>query len=67
MGINKILCYLVCIFLSTSLYSKSNNDTIFINNDSYVKHIVKLNESIDDIAEYYNISVNTILKLMKPI
>ena len=62
MGINKILCYLLCIFLSTSLYSKNNNDTIFINNDSYVKHIVKVDESIDNIAEYYNVSVNKILE-----
>jgi len=62
MGIDKIVCFLLFVFLSTSVYSQNSNDTIFINNDYYVKHIVKVNESISDIADYYNISVNKILE-----
>ena len=58
MGVNKFLCFLLFLFLNTSLYSQESNDTIFINNNTYVKHIVEINESISDIANYYNISVD---------
>ena len=44
------------------MYSQESNDTIFINNNTYVKHIVEINESISDIANYYNISVDKILE-----
>ena len=62
MGVNKFLCFLLFLFLNTSLYSQESNDTIFINNNTYVKHIVEINESISDIANYYNISVDKILE-----
>ena len=61
MGIDKIGCFLLFIFLSISVCSQNAN-TIFINNDYYIKHIVKINESISDIANYYNISVNKIIE-----
>jgi LysM repeat protein len=62
MGIDKIVCFLLFVFLSKSISSQNSNDTIFINNDYYVKHIVKINESLSDIANYYNITVNKILE-----
>mgnify|MGYP006079869411 FL=1 len=62
MGVNKFLCFLLFLFLSASVYSQESNDTIFINNNTYVKHIVEINESISDIANYYNISVDKILE-----
>jgi hypothetical protein len=64
MGIDKIGCFLLFIFLSISVCSQNSNDTIFINNDYYIKHIVKINESISDIANYYNISVNKIIETL---
>jgi len=62
MGVNKFLCFLLFLFLSASVYSQESNDTIFVNNNTYVKHIVEINESISDIANYYNISVDKILE-----
>ena len=62
MGVIRFFFYLLIFLISTSLYSQDINDTIFINNHSYIKHIVKADQTIDDISELYKISVNRILE-----
>ena len=61
MGIKKYIIFLVVFCLSKFSFAQKNNDTIYINNQFFVKHIVKYGESIDDISKLYNISVNKIL------
>ena len=48
--------------LNTSLFSQESNDTIFLNNHYYIKHIVGYNQTIDEISEKYNVSVKRILQ-----
>ncbi|MDC3105001.1 LysM peptidoglycan-binding domain-containing protein [bacterium] len=47
--------------MNKSSFAQKNNDTIYINNQFFVKHIVKYGESIDDISKLHNVSVNKIL------
>ena len=62
MGIKKYFFYIIVLILCKSSFAQQNNDTIFINNQFYVKHIVKYGENIDVISKSYNVSVNKILQ-----
>ena len=61
MGIKKYIFLFVVFFVCKSSLAQNNNDTIYINNQIFVKHIVKYGESIDDISKLHNVSVNKIL------
>ena len=61
MGIKKYIIFLLFFCVSKSSFAQKNNDTIYINNQFFVKHIVKYGESIDDISKLHNVSVNKIL------
>ena len=61
MGIKKYIIFLLVFCVSKSSFAQKNNDTIYINNQFFVKHIVKYGESIDDISKLHNVSVNKIL------
>ena len=61
MGIKKYIFLFVVFFVCKSSLAQNNNDTIYINNQFFVKHIVKYGESIDDISKLHNVYVNKIL------
>ena len=61
MGIKKYIFLFVVFFVCKSSLAQNNNDTIYINNQFFVKHIVKYGESIDDISKLHNVNVNKIL------
>jgi len=62
MGIKRFLFFVLVFQLNTSLFSQESKDTIFLNNHCYVKHIVEYNQTIDEIAEKYNVAVKRILE-----
>ena len=61
MGIKKYIIFLLFFCVTKFSFAQKNNDTIYINNQFFVKHIVKYGESIDDISKLHNVSVNKIL------
>ena len=61
MGIKKYIFLFVVFFVCKFSLAQNNNDTIYINNQFFVKHIVKYGESIDDISKLHNVYVNKIL------
>ena len=61
MGIKKYIIFLLVFCVNKSSFAQKNNDTIYINNQFFIKHIVKYGESIDDISKLHNVSVNKIL------
>ena len=62
MGINKYIFYLIVFCLCSTSNAQQKSDTIFINNQFYVKHVVKYGETIDVISVKHNVSVNRILE-----
>ena len=62
MGIKKYLFYLIVFCLCSTSNAQQKSDTIFINNQFYVKHVVKYGETIDVISVKHNVSVNKILE-----
>ena len=62
MGIKKYIFYLIVFCLCSTLNAQQKSDTIFINNQFYVKHVVKYGETIDVISTKHNVSVNRILE-----
>ena len=62
MGIKKYIFYLIVFCLCSTLNAQQKSDTIFINNQFYVKHVVKYGETIDLISVKHNVSVNRILE-----
>ena len=62
MGIKKYLFYLIVFCLCSTSNAQQKSDTIFINNQFYVKHVVKYGETIDKISVKHNVSVNRILE-----
>ena len=62
MGIKKYLFYLIVFCLCSTSNAQQKSDTIFINNQFYVKHVVKYGETIDVISAKHNVSVNRILE-----
>ena len=62
MGIKKYLFYLIVFCLCSTSNAQQKSDTIFINNQFYVKHVVKYGETIDLISVKHNVSVNRILE-----
>jgi len=62
MGIKKYIFYLIVFCLCSTSNAQQKSDTIFINNQFYVKHVVKYGETIDVISVKHNVSVNPILE-----
>ena len=62
MGIKKYIFYLIVFCLCSTSNAQQKSDTIFINNQFYVKHVVKYGETIDVISVKHNVSVNRILE-----
>jgi len=62
MGIKKYIFYLIVFCLCSTSNAQQKSDTIFINNQFYVKHVVKYGETIDLISVKHNVSVNRILE-----
>ena len=62
MGIKKYIFYLIVFCLCNTSNAQQKSDTIFINNQFYVKHVVKYGETIDVISIKHNVSVNRILE-----
>ena len=62
MGIKKYIFYLIVFCLCSTSNAQQKSDTIFINNQFYVKHVVKYGETIDVISAKHNVSVNRILE-----
>ena len=62
MGIKKYFFYLILFFVCKSSFAQQNHDTIYINNQFYIKHIVKYGENIDNISKFYDVSVKKILE-----
>ena len=62
MGIKKYIFYLIVFCLCSTSNAQQKSDTIFINNQFYVKHVVKYGETIDVISTKHNVSVNRILE-----
>ena len=62
MGIKKYIFYLIVFCLCSTSNAQQKSDTIFINNQFYVKHVVKYGETIDIISVKHNVSVNRILE-----
>jgi DNA-binding transcriptional regulator/RsmH inhibitor MraZ len=62
MGIKRFLLFILVFQLNTSLFSQESNDTVYLNNHYYIKHIVGYNQTIDEISEKYNVSVKRILQ-----
>ena len=62
MGIKKYLFYIIVFCLCSTSNAQQKSDTIFINNQFYVKHVVKYAETIDVISVKHNVSVNRILE-----
>ena len=62
MGIKKYIFYLIVFCLCSTSNAQQKSDTIFINNQFYVKHVVKYGETIDVISVKHNVSVNKILE-----
>lgn len=62
MGIKKYLFYLIVFCLCSTSNAQQKSDTIFINNQFFVKHVVKYGETIDVISVKHNVSVNKILE-----
>ena len=62
MGIKKYIFYLIVFCLCSTSNAQQKSDTIFINNQFYVKHVVKYGETIDVISSKHNVSVNRILE-----
>ena len=60
MGIIRILYIL--IILSNSLFAQTNNNIVQFDDKFYIKHTVKAGESLNKIANIYNVKVNDILK-----
>jgi LysM repeat protein len=60
MGIIRHLLLLIFICFSNSIFS--NNDTIYVDNVSYVKYQVKVGDSMNSIADYFGVTVNDIIK-----
>lgn len=60
MGIIRILYIL--IILSNSLFAQTNNNIVKLDDKFYIKHSVKAGESLNKIANIYNVKVNDILK-----
>ena len=62
MGIKKYIFYIIVFCLCSTSNAQQKSDTIFINNQFYVKHVVKYGETIDVISVKHNVSVNRILE-----
>ncbi len=60
MGIIRLLYIL--IILSNSLFAQTNNNIVKFDDKLYIKHTVKAGESLNKIANIYNVKVNDILK-----
>ena len=62
MGIKKYFIFFIIFLVGKFSIAQQNGDTIFINNNFYVKHIVEFGETIDIISKIYDVSVNKILE-----
>ena len=62
MGIKKYFFYLILFFVCKSSFAQQNHDTIYVNNQFYIKHIVKYGENIDNVSKFYDVSVKKILE-----
>ena len=62
MGIKKYFIFFIIFLDGKFSIAQQNSDTIFINNNFYVKHIVEFGETIDIISKIYDVSVNKILE-----
>ena len=62
MGIKKYFIFFIIFLVGKCSIAPQNGDTIFINNNFYVKHIVEFGETIDIISKIYDVSVNKILE-----
>ena len=62
MGIKKYFIFFIIFLVGKFSIAQQNSDTIFINNNFYVKHIVEFGETIDIISKIYDVSVNKILE-----
>ena len=60
MGIIRNLLFL--IFLCFSNIVVSTNDTIYVDNVSYIKYQVKVGDSMNSIADSFGVSINDIIK-----
>jgi len=61
MGVIRIIIFYLIFFQPFLVKSQTIKDTIVIDGDLYIEHVVNVGESLKKIANMYNISVKDII------